>query len=76
MKLKPTWLDVYYDKKVRSWCIQPKDDLGCQVADSSYVYSKGEAKAVEATNIEYYNIDPKHNRIKQHEQKEYLKSLQ
>jgi hypothetical protein len=73
---KPSWVDVWYDRHVRSWCIQVKDDEGNQVEnESTYVYSKEEAKEIERRNIEYYNIDPRHSRKKQKEYREYLKSL-
>lgn len=68
------WLDTWYDRHVRSWCIQAKDERGDQI-DSTYVYSKPEAKDIEKTWIEYYKIDPVYNRKKQQEHKKYLKAL-
>jgi hypothetical protein len=73
---KPSWVDVWYNWEVRSWCVQVKDDEGNQWEDeSTYVYTKDEAKQIEKWQIEHYDIDPKYSRKKQKEYKEYLKSL-
>lgn len=71
---KPSWVDVWYDKNVRSWCIQLKTENGDQFEDNStYVYSKNEALEIEKYYIKEFSLDLKHSRMKQKEHKEYLK---
>lgn len=71
---KPTWTDVWYDRHVRSWCIQVKDDEGNSI-DSTYVYSKAEATIIDERNMEYYKIDPKYSKQKRKEYQQHIKTL-
>jgi len=40
---KPFSVDMWYNRSVKSWVIQVKDDENCQIGDSVYVHSKPEA---------------------------------
>ncbi len=39
-------VDMWYDRHVKSWCIQLKDEQDNQIGECGYVYTKGEAKRI------------------------------
>jgi len=42
-ELKPSTVDMWYDRSQRSWIVQLKDQDDNQIGDAAYVHSKPEA---------------------------------
>lgn len=42
--LKPSKIDMWYDRSQRSWIVQLKDQEDNQIGEAAYVHSKTEAK--------------------------------
>lgn len=42
-ELKPSKVDMWYDRHERSWVVQLKDQEENQIGEATYVYSKPEA---------------------------------
>jgi len=53
---KPFSVDMWYNRSVKSWVVQIKDEENCQIGDSVYVYSKPEAIHQVEWWTEKYNI--------------------
>ena len=41
-------VDIWYDRKIRSWVIQRKDAKGYQIGNSDYAYTREEAEALKS----------------------------
>jgi len=47
---KPFSIDMWYNRRERSWVVQVKDEEGNQIGNAKYVYSKPEA----LNQVEYW----------------------
>ncbi|PYE51580.1 hypothetical protein HUB98_06080 [Paenibacillus barcinonensis] len=69
----PTWTDVWFDRNIRLWCVQVKNDDGTQFEmESEYCASKEQAEDYDQHFRSKYNIDLKYSKKKRKEYKDSL----